>query len=69
MPKKFERLYKFYPQGITNYAGYMDEEEALKWLKEASEDKTKQIRGFEVVEEMTREQAIAYLKSFNNAVE
>jgi hypothetical protein len=58
-----KRKYKFYPQGITNFAGYMTEEEALKFLKTRNENQIKEIIGFEIIEEMTYKQAIDYIES------
>lgn len=61
--KDGERQYKFYPQGVTDFAGYMNEKEALIWLKE---NKDKHISGLEMIETMTAEQAWLYLESLKN---
>lgn len=57
-----KRYYKFYPQGLVNYAGYMTEEKALTWLKENMNDH-REILGIEIIENMTKEQAYKYLES------
>lgn len=60
-----KKQYKFYPQGLTNFAGYMTEEDALEWLK-INLSKNKELIGFEIIELMSTEDAYKYLTSLKS---